>query len=286
VEPDVWELLEEYAKDAGERGAEILPEIHEHYSLQLKLAERGYWVYDFALPMLVLHALYSGESGPLVHWFSICPRKQFTTLDTHDGIGAVDVKGLLSDAEIQFTQNMLYQRGANVKPKYSGAEYNNLDVYQINCTYYSALGNDDDAYLFARAIQFFAPGIPQVYYVGLLAGKNDIELLEKTKEGRNINRHNYTTEEIAAALKRPVVAALFRLCRFRNYHPAFGGIPEMPVSRRAGTLTLCWTHGAEKAIFKGNLRERQFRIEYTQSGTTAVMTSESLLEDRYPIGYH
>ena len=71
---------------------------------------------------------------------------------------------------------------------------NNLDIYQINCTYYSALGNNDAAYLLARAIQFFAPGIPQVYYVGMLAGENDLELLENTKEGRNINRHYYTAE--------------------------------------------------------------------------------------------
>ena len=68
-----------------------------------------------------------------------------------------------------------------MKKKYSSEEYNNLDIYQINCTFYSALGNRDDADLLARAIQFFAPGIPQVYYVGMLAGENDLELLEATK---------------------------------------------------------------------------------------------------------
>ena len=36
-------------------------------------------------------------------------------------------------------------------------------------------------YLVARAIQFFVPGIPQVYYVGLLAGTNDMELLGARK---------------------------------------------------------------------------------------------------------
>jgi sucrose phosphorylase len=278
VEPDVWELLVEYAKNAGEHGAEILPEIHEHYRLQLKLSERGYWVYDFALPMLVLYALYSGNSGRLVSWLSICPRKQFTTLDTHDGIGVVDVKDLLSDEEIQFTIDALYQRGANVNPKYSSAEYNNLDIYQINCTYYSALGNDDDAYLLARAIQFFTPGIPQVYYVGLLAGENDIGLLEKTREGRNINRHSYTAEEIDTALKRPVVAALFRLCRFRNSHPAFAGTLEATVVDEPGKLRISWIKGIEKAIFYGDLEERCFRIEYTWSGKILAMTSESLME--------
>ena len=31
--------------------------------------------------------------------------------------------------------------------------------------------------------------------VGLLAGKNDLKLLEETKVGRNINRHYYTKED-------------------------------------------------------------------------------------------
>nr|UVY99314.1 sucrose phosphorylase [Agrobacterium fabrum] len=52
----------------------------------------------------------------------------------------------------------------------TGTAASNLDLYQVNCTYYDALGRNDDDYLIARAIQFFAPGIPQVYYVGLLGG--------------------------------------------------------------------------------------------------------------------
>ena len=155
------------------------------------------------------------------------PMKQFTTLDTHDGIGVVDVKDILTDEEIDFASNELYKVGANVKRKYSSAEYNNLDIYQINSTYYSALGDDDQKYFLARLIQAFAPGIPQVYYVGFLAGKNDLELLENTKEGRNINRHYYTREEIAQEVERPVVKALLSLFTYRNQSAAFdldGGI--------------------------------------------------------------
>ena len=75
------------------------------------------------------------------------PMKQFTTLDTHDGIGVVDAKDILTDDEIEYASNELYKVGANVKRKYSSAEYHNLDIYQINSTYYSALGDNDDAYL-------------------------------------------------------------------------------------------------------------------------------------------
>lgn len=221
LEPQVWELLQSCEEILKPYGTQLLPEIHEHYQIQMKIADRGHWIYDFALPMMLLHAVYSGQTRYLKHWLDISPRKQFTTLDTHDGIGVVDVRDLLPEAEIHRTREQIYRCGANVKKIYSTAAYQNLDIYQINCTYYSALGNRDDAYLLARAVQFFAPGIPQVYYVGLLAGKNDIELLEMTKVGRDINRHYYTKSEVEQEARRPVVAFLMQMMRLRNRHRAF-----------------------------------------------------------------
>ena len=180
VEPDIWELLYDIEKTVKAEGAEILPEIHEHYTIPMKIADKGFWIYDFALPVLTLHALYNHTGVYLKQWMERCPMHQFTTLDTHDGIGIVDVKDLLPDEEVDKVKEQMYQQGANVKKIYSSEAYNNLDIYQVNTTYYSALGNQDDAYLLARAIQFFAPGIPQVYYVGMLAGSNDVDLMEWT----------------------------------------------------------------------------------------------------------
>ena len=105
----------------------------------------------------------------------------------------------------------------------TGAAASNVDLYQVNSTFYDALGQDDDRYLAARALQFWAPGRPQVYYVGLLAGANDVDLLRRTSVGRDVNRHYYTREEIDSDLQRPVVRALFALIRLRNAHPAFDG---------------------------------------------------------------
>jgi sucrose phosphorylase len=85
------------------------------------------------------------------------------------------------------------------------------------------LGCDDDAYLAARAIQFFTPGVPQVYYVGLLAGENDVENINKTGDGREINRHNFSIAEVEASLQKDVVQRLLKLIRFRNTYPAFHG---------------------------------------------------------------
>ena len=90
----------------------------------------------------------------------------------------------------------------------------------MNCSYYSALGNDDEAYLLARAIQFFTPGIPLVYYVGLLAGANDIERVESTKVGRDINRHPFTEDEAVGELERPVVQVRlhdFNVCKYVGF---------------------------------------------------------------------
>lgn len=221
IEPDVWELLDEVVAVLKPLGVEILPEIHEHYTIPFKIAEKGYYVYDFALPMLVLNAIYYGNTKYLKSWLLRSPDKQFTTLDTHDGIGVVDVKDLLPDEEIERTKEDIFKFGANVKKIYNTAAYNNLDIYQVNCSYYSACGDDDDSYLLARAVQFFAKGIPQVYYVGLLAGKNDLKLLEETKVGRNINRHYYTKEEIKEEVERDVVKSLLKLMEFRNNSRAF-----------------------------------------------------------------
>lgn len=267
VEPDIWEMLHFPRQLLAPQNIEILPEIHEHYTIQQKIAEQNYYVYDFALPMLVLHALYSGKVNRLVHWMEICPRKQFTTLDTHDGIGVVDVKDLLSDTEIEETREALYANGANVKKIYSTEAYNNLDIYQINCTYYSALGNDDQSYLLARVLQCFAPGIPQIYYVGLLAGENDIELLESTKEGRNINRHYYTLEEIERDVERPIVQSLFKLLKFRNTSLAFDGAFSVKMIDD-NQMRIIWSNESDdvKAQLDANLKEKTFSIVET-SGT-------------------
>ena len=259
-EPEIWEMLDHVKNILTPYKVEILPEMHEDYTIQLKLAEKGYWVYDFALPMLLLHALYTGETVSLSHWLRICPRKQFTTLDTHDGIGVVDVRGLLTDDQINKTKDFLFTRDATIKKIHSTLAYKNLDIYQINCTYYSALGNNDDTYIIARAVQMFAPGIPQVYYVGALAGENDIELVELTKHGRDINRHSYTIKEVAQEIKRPVVQKLLKLMRFRNEFPAFGG--ECEASACGSILTIKRTGGGYTAELVADMQSCTYSISY------------------------
>jgi len=221
--PETLEFISGLRARAHRLDIEVLVEMHGHYEDQIQLARRVNWVYDFALPPLVLHALYTHDAGPLKRWLSMSPRNAVTVLDTHDGIGVIDAAGLLSSVEIANLVETIHLRSNNESRLASGEAANNLDVSQVNCTFYDALGRRDAEYGIARALQFFSPGVPQVYYVGLLAGTNDVELLRRTKEGRDINRHRYTAEEIASEIQRPVVRALFELIRFRNTHPAFAG---------------------------------------------------------------
>ncbi len=244
--PETFAFIAELTRKARALGIEVLVEVHSYYKAQVEIAKRVDWVYDFALPPLLLHALYKADARPLVEWLAVRPKNSITVLDTHDGIGVIDVgadgagnPGLLEPASIHDLVETIHERSKGQSRQATGAAANNLDLYQVNCTYYDALGQSDTEYLIARAIQFFVPGIPQVYYTGLLAGGNDMELLAKSAVGRDINRHYYTPAEVQAALLKPVVRKLIEIIRLRNTHPAFGG--EATVSSSAAhLLVITW----------------------------------------------
>ena len=144
----------------------------------------------------------------------------------------------------------------------TGAAANNLDLYQVNCTFFDALGYREDEYLIARAIQFFVPGIPQVYYVGLFAGTNDMELLARSRVGRDINRHYYTPVEIQTSLAKPVVRRLTDLMRLRNSHPAFSGNAEVEASN-AQRLSISWKNAEHWAKLGVDLEEMHAVVTYS-----------------------
>lgn len=226
VEPEIYEFLDWIMELANSLDIELLPEVHSHYSIQYKLAEHGCWIYDFILPYRVLDTLINKSSEELLDYLKTRPHKQFTMLDCHDGVPVKpDMDDLIDTKEARKLVDVCLERGSNLSLILSDEHKaeDGFDVHQIRCSYYSVLNCDDDAYLAARAIQFFAPGVPQVYYVGLLAGENDLENVEKTGEGREINRHNFTLEEIEQSLEKDVVQRLLKLIRFRNDYDAFNG---------------------------------------------------------------
>lgn len=258
--PETFDFIAEFSNRARELGMEVLVEIHSYYRKQIEIAARVDWVYDFALPPLLLHAFAFGTARHLYEWIKIRPNNALTVLDTHDGIGIIDIgadrknetssPGLVPPEELDRLVEVIHENSAGASRQATGAAASNLDLYQVNCTFYDAMARDDVRYLLARAVQFFLPGIPQVYYVGLLAGTNDMELLKRTGVGRDINRHYYRDYEIAAALERPVVRQLFELIRLRNSHPAFNGQFNCSVDD-SGSLVLRWqlaAHFAELTV--------------------------------------
>jgi sucrose 6(F)-phosphate phosphorylase len=267
VEPDIYDFLSWFSKTAAGVGIEILPEVHAHYSIQFKLAEHGYWTYDFVLPFLILHALLLKKSGTLKEYLRVRPRRQFTMLDCHDGIPVQpDLDDIVDIDEARKVVEICLERGANVSPIFSLKHKRRVDfdAHQINCTYYSALGLNDDAYLAARAIQFFAPGVPQVYYVGLLAGENDQEAVERTGEKRAINRQNYSSKEVVEELNKPVVQRLLDLIRFRNSQPAFNGNFQVFASNDH-ELRLEWMKEGSWCMLYVDLLSSKALVEYTNS---------------------
>jgi sucrose phosphorylase len=286
--PETYDFIGELREQANARGIEVLVEIHAHYQDQIEIAKQTDRVYDFALPPLVLHTLYRRDARHLKQWLEISPRNAVTVLDTHDGIGVLDVgaprnqesdlPGLLPSEQIDALVETIHERSRGASRQATGAAASNLDLYQVNCTFYDALGERDDEYLIARALQFFAPGVPQVYYAGLLAGSNDLDLLRRTEVGRDINRHYYTRAELNDQMQRPVVQSLFELIRFRNSHPAFAGefhlLPCVDTSIR-----IEWRRDAEWTRLSVDLKCMSGSIAYSVEGAHrefAIATGQSV----------
>ncbi|HEY8804340.1 MAG TPA: sucrose phosphorylase [Clostridium sp.] len=264
VEPEIYKFIDWITGLANSLGIELLPEVHAQYLTQFKLAKHGNWIYDFILPYMILETLINKSSVNLCKYLEVRPHKQFTMLDCHDGIPVKpDLDGLVTPDDAKKLIDICVERGSNLSLIYSSEhkDKDGFDVHQIRCSYYSVLNCDDDAYLAARAIQFFAPGIPQVYYVGLLAGKNDDKKVETTGEGREINRHNFSTTEIDEALQKEVVQRLLQLIRFRNEYPAFSGEFKVLLSSEH-EINLSWQKDEKICTLKVDLKNNKSVIEY------------------------
>lgn len=261
-------------------GVKVLVEVHAHHTQQQAIAPLVDYVYDFAVPPLLLHSLLvTHRADRLAHWLKIRPANAITVLDTHDGIGVIDagpinaMPGILSAAEMAEVFAACDRETGGV----SGRASQNVawaDVpHQVNSTFYSVLGEDDQRYLLARAFQLFLPGLPQIYYVGLLAGSNDVDLFERTGAGREVNRHYYDDAEIAQALERDVVQAQLALVRLRTDHPAFQGEFHWSAGGDGSSLELSWVAQSASARLVVDLAAATFVIEVDgPSGTNSAST--------------
>lgn len=268
--PETLAFIDDLSDRVHDRGMGVLVEVHAHHETQIEIAGHVDRVYDFALPPLVLHTLYTGSAAALKRWLSMAPRNAVTVLDTHDGIGVIDVRsegdrpGLLTDAEIDALVERIHTCTNGESLRATGSAASNVDLYQVNTTFFSALNGDHDAYVLARLIQLMSPGIPQIYYAGLLAASNDMELFETTGVGRDINRPYFGVGDIERAVKRPVVAQLLDLARLRSTHPAFDGefsLGEGPDH----AIEMTWTNNHHRVSAAIDLRTVDFELRTTDN---------------------
>ena len=114
--PKTFKLISRLREEGVKRGLEILIEVHSYYKKQVEIASKVDRVYDFALPPLLLHSLFTGHVEPVAHWTEIRPNNAVTVLDTHDGIGVIDIgsdqldrslKGLVPDEDVDNLVNTI-----------------------------------------------------------------------------------------------------------------------------------------------------------------------------------
>ncbi len=221
VEPEIYDFMNWIEDAAKSKGLEVLHEIHAPHDILEKMVNNDYKNYDFLLPYAIVQSILL-EDPSLVYKILSNPNRPSnweTLIDCHDGIPVQpDMNGLLDLDDMVKTIDISASRGAkfselrSVEKVYKDAP----NVHQICGTLYSLFDENDDAQVVARAIQLFTPGEPQVYYEGLLSGVNDTERYEKTNDPRELNRRNYSLEDIREAIQKPVVQRLFKLIKVRN----------------------------------------------------------------------
>lgn len=263
-DPETWEFLQQIKELADPLGLTLLPEIHAAYEEKIyeTLSQKGYPTYDFFLPGLIIDAIEHKRGTYLAAWAKEIVEKKISTvnmLGCHDGIPLLDLKGLLPEEDIQALIDLIVSRGGMVKNLHG---QKNL-YYQVNATYYSALGESDDKMLLARAIQMFMPGKPQIWYLDLFAGKNDHEAVRRAGESghKEINRTNLSKEDIAEGLKKPIVQKQLELIRMRNRLKAFDESAQIKVFCEGHLLNIHREFGESYANLRVDFENGTYTIE-------------------------
>ena len=285
--PGTWHHLERINNIAEKNNLILLPEIHAEYGLNLhdEVAEKGYRIYDFFLPGLMIHTLEKGNNKALLKWAKEIIDKDYKTvnmLGCHDGIPVLDLKGkevkgeyhkgLLEDEEIEDIMNIILERGGRVKNLYdpSGKK---ISYYQVNATFFSALGENEQKLLLARAIQLFMPGIPQIWYLDIFAGRNNYEAADQAGSGghKEINRTTLSLNDVEQGLKTDVVKNQLKLIRLRNTSKAFSGNVKINNSLES-EIDIKWSNNGNVVQLLADLKTYKFTIIYNEGSENKVMS--------------
>ena len=193
-------------------------------------------VYQFPLPPLVLYSFVSGNAGYLLKWadsLELISDKTtfFNFLASHDGIGVIPTKGILSDAERNRVAEHVKENGGRVS--YKNTPEGEIP-YELNINYFDAVSDKGasqcvniDRFLASQAILLSMVGVPAIYIHSLLGSRNWYEGVKLTSMNRSINREklcrNTLEKELVktGSLRNQVFSRLKNLIKIRKQQKAF-----------------------------------------------------------------
>src|SRR5699024_12473408 len=132
--PEIYEFLDWVKRLSESYHIELLPEVHSHYSIQYRLSEHGFWIYDFILPYTVLDTIVNKRSGNLYRYLKDRPEKQFTMLDCNDGIWVkLDMDIFVDTDEARALVDLCIERAASLSLVLCVAHHDEIfcDLYKI-----------------------------------------------------------------------------------------------------------------------------------------------------------
>jgi glycosidase len=177
--------------------------------------DEAHMVYNFALPPLVLHTFYTKDTARLTEWAeSLKPLSgttaYFNFLDSHDGIGLMAIKDILSHSEIKFITQRAREHGGYISYK---TDKDGLEVpYEINITWFNALCREDGTvhihrqikkFIASRAIALVLQGVPGIYLHSFFGTNNDIDATSCPVSKREVNRKVLDYNTLTKAIDDP-----------------------------------------------------------------------------------
>ena len=171
--------------------------------------DEAHVIYQFSLPPLLLHAIFSGSTEYLYQWAkdleelqvpSGCTFLNFTA--SHDGVGLRPLEGLVPPEKINVMLDTMRDRGGYISTK------SNLDgtesPYELNISFFDAFRDvraekntwHIPTFFLSQIFSLSFKGIPAVYILNLFATPNDSIGVERTGATRAINRRKWDRGEL------------------------------------------------------------------------------------------
>jgi len=264
-------------------------------------------VYNFALPPLVLHTFYTGNSHVLSEWAAELKLPSdrttfFNFLASHDGIGINPARGILSDIQIDAMIERVTGHGGLVsyKDDASGVQ----KPYELNINYFDALSDPrvDESletqvnrFMTAQAIMLALVGVPGIYFHSLFGSRGWREGVDLTGRNRTINRQKYELpafkSELAdeASLRHHVFSRYTQLLRARNASSAFhphGGQRVLECGEATFALLRLSPDGTRLVLCLHNISNQPQRVKVhlqdvfdSSSGRLVDLITNTRMED-------